>query len=508
MELTRPMELTRSTECVEYIQITEENSFLLNAFIFSLSENPSKHFRYYDTRSYDEYKKHVYTVILINNMLPVAYGHIELEDKYWIALCVLEKHRSKGYGKRLISHLINIAKSKRIPRLSLSVDKDNAIAISLYRSHNFVLLYEYDKYYLMMLNLLPSAEMVTLPVSYGDAFDKLAILEIKMTKVNEVKRVDVKKEYDAVLSSISYLFDETVRFYYKHLVDCSIIIWDKQVTFRSATSNRTELCEEIIFENDRRGKLKNKVNKILSSYLVEQKDGYVLKKAFVSISNTIISTKLDIHLIIIGMVRYLATVYDEVLVYTKKTDQFALIYLDDDTIKCTTNNECQEGYTPFVIQTDQELPTLYYSQVGLREEYFFSYFYIPSTEKSKELYSKVKGREYIIVHSNERKIFDIQDIMRHSGREEVPIIDISMPHEEFEDFFITRNIIDYKDLLINASALYLSDSSLFSLALNLELKSDHCYYVPDQVRDYSPVYDHLPANLNRKRFISINLKHE
>ena len=39
---------------------------------------------------------------------------------------------------------------------------------------------------------------MNLPVSYGEAIDKLTILDIKLDKIKDDRKIDVKKEYDAI----------------------------------------------------------------------------------------------------------------------------------------------------------------------------------------------------------------------------------------------------------------------------------------------------------------------
>ena len=44
--------------------------------------------------------------------------------------------------------------------------------------------------------------MLFLPVSLGEAIDKLTILDIKMDKITDDRRIDVKNEYDLLYNKL------------------------------------------------------------------------------------------------------------------------------------------------------------------------------------------------------------------------------------------------------------------------------------------------------------------
>ena len=55
------------------------------------------------------------------------------------SLQVLDTHRGKGYGKRLVESAISICKNKSCPCIELNTETDNDIANSLYQSMGFQL---------------------------------------------------------------------------------------------------------------------------------------------------------------------------------------------------------------------------------------------------------------------------------------------------------------------------------------------------------------------------------
>ena len=68
---------------------------------------------------------------------------------------------------------------------------------------------------------------ITLPVSIGEALDKLTILEIKKDKIKDKnKNKDVVKEYDLLKLELNNIMKENIQFYYDKLVLENETIWD------------------------------------------------------------------------------------------------------------------------------------------------------------------------------------------------------------------------------------------------------------------------------------------
>lgn len=533
---------------MDFIQITLQNRDLLDTF---LKNDLSDHFRYYRTRNVDDcIRSHTYTVIGTLEGQPIAYGHLEYEKTYWLGVCVLNEFQGKGYGRAMVKHLIVMAKMKRLPKIELTVDIDNLKAINLYKQVGFIqspLKYEHCIRMIYRLDNIhrDKDNSVTVPVSYGEAIDKLAILEIKFTKMETYKKEEVQKEYNEVLGYVTHLMNDDAVFYYNHLVSCSTIIWNQQVDFRNNLpgTNRPQLCDEIIFENDRRYRLKNKLNNLLGSFLMEQKEGYAVKKAFVL-------THLGLGDLICanGMVRYLATTNDLVMVVVKDKylKEAELIYSDDKTIKfypvkddinisprCGFGidkfNQITQGYDVYMTGVHKgsaptEIPFSFYTDAKMKTEYFWDFFHIPSTLQSMELYNLVKGREYVVIHNvNSRgNVFTVDSVEKHIAdatgktRDQVLIIDLNgnvydkeHPSYELAQKFVFRSIVSYKDILIHASRLYLSDSCIFCMAINLELECNKCYYITrkNNPRNYSYFYEKYRPDprLHRRTFERLEL---
>ena len=137
---------------MEIVKITKENLVYLTDF---LKNKISDYFRYYTKRDTNAINNHTVTYIGIIQNKPVAYGHIDYskdENKYWLGICLLEGYQGKGYGKQIMNKLIDTFNNTDIDTLYLTVDKDNTIAISMYKKYSFNIIDEEESYYLMCLN--------------------------------------------------------------------------------------------------------------------------------------------------------------------------------------------------------------------------------------------------------------------------------------------------------------------------------------------------------------------
>jgi ribosomal-protein-alanine N-acetyltransferase len=131
------------------LKINQENIHYLEDFI---KQPLSKNFRYFQKRDITCVNNHLITLLGLINNIPIAYGHIDYsqdENKYWLGICILEEYQGKGFGKAILSELINLSNKEKIDELYLSVDKDNINAISLYKKFGFEIIEEKPNFYFM-----------------------------------------------------------------------------------------------------------------------------------------------------------------------------------------------------------------------------------------------------------------------------------------------------------------------------------------------------------------------
>lgn len=134
-------------------KINEENLHLIEKFLININ---SPYFRYFNKRKISIVLTHIYTVILTSSEDEksdiIGYGHIEEENNiHWMGICITNNYTNKGYGSKILSHLIQEAKKCNINKLYLTVDKNNDIALNLYKKYNFQMIESNETFYKMYL---------------------------------------------------------------------------------------------------------------------------------------------------------------------------------------------------------------------------------------------------------------------------------------------------------------------------------------------------------------------
>jgi hypothetical protein len=332
---------------------------------------------------------------------------------------------------------------------------------------------------------------IFLPVSLGEALDKLTILEIKLDKIQDERRADVLREYEELLKTLE-TYKKKHAYFYRILKDSNLTIWNLQESFHGKEAPSAEVCQQILTENDRRFRIKKKINH--GSVLQEQK-GYAKKNAFV-FGHLGLGDMIWLN----GAVRYLATKFDGLVVVSKKDNarnMFAM-YADDPTIEMLFINDFEDLY-PWWVQNREgqiirrvnidftffecgihalkdviNLPQSFYEDMNIPYEYARSYFHIPRSPANDILAAHYKDIPYIIIHENSsEKCVCIYRTLKDSG---CLILDISKnnykpdhPWYTLAQQTVGLPLFDYMSLLEGARELHLIESSLFCLACHLDL---------------------------------------
>ena len=123
--------------------------------------------------------------------------------------------------------------------------------------------------------------MLEVNISVGELLDKMSILEIKSIKIsNPQKQKNIKKEYDLLNEKAQIIkegYEEKFEELYKKLIKINSQLWDIEDEIRILEKNKDfgknfiELARSVYFTNDERAKIKNDINKIFGSELVEVK---------------------------------------------------------------------------------------------------------------------------------------------------------------------------------------------------------------------------------------------
>lgn len=172
--------------------------------------------------------------------------------------------------------------------------------------------------------------ILSLPVSLGEAIDKLTILHIKCDKITDYRKMDVQKEYNILYEKLKdYIvkFDEL----YCSMKKINLIIWHQMDVLRDGNTSDEDymkLCRDCIESNDIRFRIKNKINLISNSDLKEQKS-YKVNRLVIYLN----CNEEYFHLFI-EPIKYFSYIYDEIIIQSSKNiDNFRNIFDYDNTIK-------------------------------------------------------------------------------------------------------------------------------------------------------------------------------
>lgn len=119
-----------------------------------------------------------------------------------------------------------------------------------------------------------------LPVAWGEVFDKLTILAIKLDKITDVeKRANIAKEFEAIGSVVGDFqqYPDGLEDLYQELKAINLRLWDVEDGKRACERDQNfgpefvALAREVYFGNDKRAVVKRQINELLGSALVEEK---------------------------------------------------------------------------------------------------------------------------------------------------------------------------------------------------------------------------------------------
>ena len=117
---------------------------------------------------------------------------------------------------------------------------------------------------------------ITVPISLGELYDKITILEIKIGNINDTEKlVNVINEYKE-LKSIAEKYEIDVDLY-NRLREVNQKIWDIEDGIRNEERNKDygedfiQLAREVYFNNDKRAEIKKEINLKYGSQIIEEK---------------------------------------------------------------------------------------------------------------------------------------------------------------------------------------------------------------------------------------------
>ena len=124
------------------------------------------------------------------------------------------------------------------------------------------------------------SDQINVPISPGELVDKITILEIKKEFIkNDNKLKNINHEYDLLMKIYTTQISETdgISELKNKLKEINLELWKIEDDIRDCEREKSfsdtfiELARSVYFTNDRRSKVKLKINLLLNSNLVEEK---------------------------------------------------------------------------------------------------------------------------------------------------------------------------------------------------------------------------------------------
>ena len=170
-------------------------------------------------------------------------------------------------------------------------------------------------------------ELIYLPVSLGEAIDKLTILDIKLDNIKDDRKIDVKNEYDLLYDKLQY-FIIKYNDLYMSMKKVNLIIWKQMDILRDGDTTKEtymKICKECIEMNDIRFRIKNKINMISKSSIKEQK-GYKISRIIIKfdLENSLIDNKNDLNNLLnifTSAIKYLSYTNDEIIIFKNYSEK-------------------------------------------------------------------------------------------------------------------------------------------------------------------------------------------
>ena len=152
-------------------------------------------------------------------------------------------------------------------------------------------------------------DLLYLQVSLGEAIDKLTILDIKLDKILDNRKIDVKKEYDLLYEKLKEFIIKYENLY-QTMKKVNLLIWDMMDILRDGNVSEElylKICKECVEFNDIRFRVKNKINYVSNSLLKEQKS-YKINRLTIIFNKNIN----DNSRVLFNVIKYFSFIYDEI----------------------------------------------------------------------------------------------------------------------------------------------------------------------------------------------------
>ena len=121
--------------------------------------------------------------------------------------------------------------------------------------------------------------MINAPISIGELFDKITILEIKLSQVkNEDKLKNITMEYNHLKEISASINTKGIDYLIGNLKEVNMILWNIENNIRAKEKLQEfdlefiEIARSVYKNNDLRADIKKKINMLTNSLLCEEKE--------------------------------------------------------------------------------------------------------------------------------------------------------------------------------------------------------------------------------------------
>ena len=128
--------------------------------------------------------------------------------------------------------------------------------------------------------MINKSKKILTEISAGELLDKISILEIKLDKIKDKESlVEINKEYESLnkTKNSNLNLTEDLKNLINKLKEINMKLWTIEDEKRTCEKNKDfgknfiELARQVYFNNDKRAKIKSKINEILGSNIKEVK---------------------------------------------------------------------------------------------------------------------------------------------------------------------------------------------------------------------------------------------
>ncbi len=128
-----------------------------------------------------------------------------------------------------------------------------------------------------MKNSSIKKKIINAPISIGELVDKITILEIKKNKLQNSKLENVLKELSFLRKLMEKHQIEIADDLFSQLKEINLTLWNIEDQIRIKEKNKEfdnifiELARSVYLKNDKRAKIKKRINRLSNSEITEEK---------------------------------------------------------------------------------------------------------------------------------------------------------------------------------------------------------------------------------------------